>query len=126
MCIVPGYVNINKYQVMCKTGQFYVHRIKAALPGQVRWMQRRDLMLAIYVCVGSACHIKGSYNVVAGLQKVISDRGLGGQVDVKAAFCLGECTNAVSVKVDDGEIYSVNEKSVAEFFDRVVMPRLEA
>ena len=47
------------------------------------------------------------------------------KVVVKAAFCLGECTKAVSVKVDDGPINSVNEGNVEEFFDRCVTGRLE-
>lgn len=82
-------------------------------------------MVTVNVCIGSACHLKGSYNVINKLQSIIAERGLEDKVVVKAAFCLGECTKAVSVKVDDGPINSVNEGNVEEFFDRCVTGRLE-
>jgi NADH:ubiquinone oxidoreductase subunit E len=46
------------------------------------------------------------------------------EVVVKAAFCLGECTKAVSVKVDEGEVYSVNDTNVEEFFNKYVIGRV--
>lgn len=81
-------------------------------------------MVTVNVCIGSACHLKGSYNVINRLQKIIKDKGLEDKVVVKAAFCLGECTKAVSVKVDDGPINSVNENNIDEFFESYVMGRL--
>ncbi|SHI19006.1 (2Fe-2S) ferredoxin domain-containing protein [Sporanaerobacter acetigenes] len=82
-------------------------------------------MIVLNVCIGSACHLKGSYNVINKFQDIIKDKGLEDEVVVKAAFCLGECTKAVSVKIDDEEtIYSVNEKTAEEFFNRHVLGRL--
>ncbi|WP_416197371.1 MAG: Thioredoxin-like [2Fe-2S] ferredoxin [Sporanaerobacter sp.] len=82
-------------------------------------------MMVLNVCIGSACHLKGSYNVINKFQDIIKDRGLEDKVVVKAAFCLGECTKAVSVKIDEEEeIYSVNEKNAEEFFNRHVLGRL--
>lgn len=82
-------------------------------------------MITIHVCIGSACHLKGAYHVITGLQSLIQQRDLENQVSVKAAFCLGECTKAVSVKIDDSPIESVCEKSVKEFFDEEVCRRLK-
>jgi NADH:ubiquinone oxidoreductase subunit E len=42
------------------------------------------------------------------------------KVEIKAAFCLGHCTEAVSVSFRD-EIYSVNSGTAENFFDEVVM-----
>lgn len=81
-------------------------------------------MLTINVCIGSACHLKGSYNVIKKLQTIIEEEHLEDEVSVKAAFCLGECTRAVSVKVEDGAVISVNENNVEEFFDKHVRGRL--
>ncbi len=78
-------------------------------------------MTTIYVCVGSACHLKGSYNVINAIQKIIKERDLEDQVTVKAAFCLGRCTEAVSVKVNDGPIVSVNEETVDKFMEEWVI-----
>lgn len=82
-------------------------------------------MIAIHVCIGSACHLKGSYDVIGKLQDIVEEEDLGDQVEIKAAFCLGNCQNAVSVKIDQEEtVYSVSKKTVREFFDSNVRPRL--
>lgn len=81
-------------------------------------------MVTINVCIGSACHLKGSYNVIHGLQDIIKERQLEDQVVVKAAFCLGECTHAVSVKVDDDKVVSVSEETLQSFFEENVLGRM--
>lgn len=80
-------------------------------------------MINISVCVGSACHLKGSYKVIDKIQKLINEQHLGNQMSLKAAFCIGECSKAVTVKVED-EIYSLKEEDVDDFFNRIVSRRL--
>ena len=74
-------------------------------------------MTTIQVCIGSACHLKGSYSVINKLQSVIKEKMLDSQIVIKAAFCLGECTKAVSVKVNDNSIQSLDIDSVESFID---------
>ncbi|KYH34319.1 formate dehydrogenase subunit gamma [Clostridium tepidiprofundi DSM 19306] len=81
-------------------------------------------MVTIEVCVGSACHLRGSYNVINAFKEIIDKRKLNDKVEIKAAFCLGNCTRPVSVRVDEGEVQSVNEDNVERFFDENVMKRL--
>lgn len=81
-------------------------------------------MITINICIGSACHLKGAYNVIKGLQEIIEKRKLEDKIVVKAAFCLGECTKAVSVKINDDEVISVGEETVEEFFEQHVIGRL--
>jgi len=81
-------------------------------------------MLTIHVCIGSACHIKGSYNIINKLQSVIQEKQLGDRVEIKAALCLGNCTNAVSIKIDDGDVLSLSEKDVEQFVEKHIMSRL--
>lgn len=81
-------------------------------------------MLCIYVCVGSACHIKGSYSIINQLQQLIEERGLGEKVEIKAALCLGNCTNAVSAKVEDGEVVSLSKSNLVSFFEEEVVKKL--
>ena len=81
-------------------------------------------MVTIQVCVGSACHVKGSYKVIHNLQELISEHGLIDKVEVKAVFCLGHCAQAVSVKFEGEETcYSVESHSTAEFFANEVLKR---
>lgn len=83
-------------------------------------------MLTVEVCVGSACHVKGSYAVISKLQELISEQHLEDLVEVKAAFCFGNCAHAVSVHFGDEEtVYSVapDTGSVKEFFQTEVLTR---
>ena len=79
-------------------------------------------MIIINVCIGSACHIKGSYNVINSLQQLTEEYGLTDRVDTRAAFCLGHCTQAVSVRIGDGEVQSVSGATVRDFFAKQVLP----
>lgn len=81
-------------------------------------------MVTITVCVGSSCHLKGSYDVINGLQELINENKLKDKIDVKASFCLGECTKAVSVKVDDGPVISVHKNTLKDFFNEFIIKKL--
>ena len=83
-------------------------------------------MVKISVCIGSACHLKGSYNVINSLQALIEDRGLGDQAGIEAVFCLNHCTQAVSVKVNDGGVESVSPRTVKDFFQEKIEPLITA
>ena len=68
-----------------------------------------------------SCHVKGSYQVIHKLQDLIEKEKMQDKIEIKAAFCLGECARAVSVKVDDGSISSVNEETVDAFFYKMLL-----
>ncbi|BDF59090.1 NADH dehydrogenase [Christensenellaceae bacterium] len=80
-------------------------------------------MMTISVCIGSACHLKGSYNVVSELQEMIEEHKLGDEVELTGVFCLGHCTDAVSVQIGE-EVFSVNSDNVGEFFKNQVLARV--
>ena len=78
-------------------------------------------MVNVNVCVGSSCHIRGSYKIINLFKDAIKENDLTDKVNVSAAFCLGHCmngasVNGVSVKVND-QIFGVNEDSFKEFFE---------
>ncbi|MCT4566348.1 MAG: (2Fe-2S) ferredoxin domain-containing protein [Maledivibacter sp.] len=81
-------------------------------------------MIEINVCIGSACHLKGAYNVITNLKKLIQEKQLENKIEVKAAFCLGECTRGVSVRINDENIVSVGEDKVDRFFEAHLAGRL--
>lgn len=80
-------------------------------------------MTKITVCIGSACHLKGSYNVVTTFQSMIEEMNLADRVELVLAFCLGQCQQAVCVQVD-GELHSVSADSARQFFRENVLPRV--
>ncbi|MEG1927279.1 MAG: NAD(P)H-dependent oxidoreductase subunit E [Niameybacter sp.] len=75
--------------------------------------------MEVKVCVGSACYVKGSHEVIEALHEFIKMYHLEKQVVLKAAFCLGHCTEAVSVEID-GTVYGVPKEGVKDFFDQQI------
>ena len=82
-------------------------------------------MVSINVCVGSACHLKGSYDLINSLQQLINDNNCTQKVEVKAAFCLGHCAKAISVKFEEeDEVFQLHPKDAGDFFQGEVLKRL--
>ena len=81
--------------------------------------------MELKVCIGSACHIKGSYNVINAFQQLIEEYQMYNKVELKAVFCLGHCTKAVSVQIDESEIYSVSGANARQFFEAEVLPKVQ-
>jgi NADH:ubiquinone oxidoreductase subunit E len=77
-------------------------------------------LIEVNVCIGSACHLKGSYNVVQTFQQLIESNGLHDKVELKGHFCMKRCKEAVSVAVGD-EVFSVQPENAREFFKNTVM-----
>ena len=77
-------------------------------------------MVEVKVCVGSSCHMKGSYQVIKTFEELIKKNDLKDEVALKASFCMGQCQNDVSVDVD-GKIYSVSPETAHEFFEETIM-----
>ncbi|MFA9422708.1 MAG: (2Fe-2S) ferredoxin domain-containing protein [Sedimentibacter sp.] len=77
-------------------------------------------MIELKICVGSACHLKGSKEVIDIFKYCIQNRQVMDKVEIKGAFCFGHCTEAVSVSLND-KIYSVNPDNAENFFDEFVM-----
>lgn len=78
-------------------------------------------MTTITVCVGSACHLKGAYDIIAMFQKLIAASSLDDTVTLKGSYCLGKCSKGVSVKVDESGIMSVTPDCAEAFFKKYVL-----
>ena len=79
--------------------------------------------MKITVCIGSSCHIKGSRQVVAQLQSLISENNLDDKVELGGTFCMGQCQKGVCVTVND-EFFSVSPETVTEFFNENVLAKI--
>lgn len=78
-------------------------------------------MVELNVCIGSSCHLKGSYNVIQAFQQLIEDGQLHEKVEMKAQFCMKNCQQAVAVSIG-GENYSVSPETAKSFFETTVLP----
>lgn len=79
--------------------------------------------MKITVCIGSSCHIKGSRQVVAQLQSLISENNLDNKVELGGTFCMGQCQKGVCVTVND-TFFSVSPETVTEFFNENVLANI--
>ena len=79
--------------------------------------------MKVSICIGSACHLKGSREIIKEMQDLVAKNGLGDKVDLNGAFCSGNCVNGVCVTVD-GELFSVQPENTKAFFEKEVMGRL--
>ncbi len=79
--------------------------------------------MKVTVCIGSSCHLKGSRQVVEGLQALIAEHDLQDTVDLRGAFCMGHCAQGVNVTVDDVR-FSVSPDTVSDFFEKEILGKL--
>lgn len=78
-------------------------------------------MRVITVCVGSACHLKGSHELIKYFQEAIKKAGLEGKVELKGTFCMEKCTDGANLLVD-GELFHANTVEEAhEIFEKEIL-----
>ena len=72
-------------------------------------------MVELSVCIGSSCHLKGSYNVIQTFQHLIEENALHDKVDFKATFCMKRCERPGVAVLLDGEEFSIRLKRQGSF-----------
>lgn len=78
-------------------------------------------MKTITVCVGSACHMKGSHRAIDKFDELITKYGLEQEVELKASFCMDQCTGNIGARIDDRQIYDLTRDNVEEVFHREIL-----
>lgn len=78
----------------------------------------------VYICVGSSCHIKGSYDIIQLTKAAITEHKLEDKLQLSAAFCLGKCTDGVTVKVDEEIICGVSKDNFDQFFQEHILSKI--
>ena len=78
----------------------------------------------ISVCVGSSCHLRGSYNIIEQMKSSLARYGLTDKVNLGAAFCLGKCTEGVSIRFDDEIVSGVSLENFDKVFQEHVLDPL--
>lgn len=80
--------------------------------------------MVIKVCVGSSCHLKGSYNVIETLKRLIDEQNLNDKIELKASFCLGNCSNGVAMMVDDEFVQNASAENIEQIFNEQIKTKL--
>ena len=79
--------------------------------------------MVVTICIGSSCHLKGSRDIIASLQRLVSLHGISDKVELTGSFCMGHCEKGVCVKVND-ELFSVTPATAEEFFNKEILGRI--
>ena len=87
---------------------------------------QHDHTVTITVCVGSSCHLRGSHKIIQLLKELIRSSTFGRKVILKGSFCMDNCTEGVSVKINEelfsigsiGEMKELFQNKVASTFGR--------
>ncbi|MEG2456679.1 MAG: (2Fe-2S) ferredoxin domain-containing protein, partial [Clostridia bacterium] len=79
----------------------------------------------LLVCVGSSCHLKGSYDVIQKMTEIIKKYGVEEQVELQASFCLGSCATGVTMKADEILLHHVSAENAEDIFVNEVYPLLD-
>lgn len=80
----------------------------------------------IYICVGSSCHVKGSYDVKEKLQELIQQNHLQERIEMKGTFCLGMCkANGVTIKFDQEIVSGITIENLPEIFQKYCLDVLK-
>lgn len=80
--------------------------------------------MVLKVCVGSSCHLRGSYDVIEEMKRLIKEHGMEGKIDLQASFCMGNCQNGVSLKADEVLVHNANKDNCEELFLTQVLPKV--
>ena len=67
--------------------------------------------------------MRGSYDMIQLMKDRLKKNGLEDNVELSAAFCLGKCTQGVSVKVDDEIICGVSKENFDEVFNQYILKK---
>lgn len=81
--------------------------------------------MVVHICIGSSCHIKGSYQVIKAFQDLIKEHKLEKDVELMGSFCMGCCTKGVAAKVDDIIIEDLTLSNVKEKFYEHVLTQID-
>lgn len=81
--------------------------------------------MIVQVCVGSACHLKGSSKIIELLQAAVEEHNLSDEITLAGSFCTGKCNRiGVTVQVDDDVYTGVTVETFKEFFETNILAKL--
>ena len=81
--------------------------------------------MIIQICVGSSCHLKGSYELVEKFKAAIEAHDLDAEITLAGSFCTGKCNReGVTVMIDDDVYTGVTPEGFKEFFREKVLAKI--
>lgn len=79
-------------------------------------------MVEVVICVGSSCHMKGSYKVVQTFKEMAEEHKVSDKIHIKASFCMKNCVNGISISVNNKLVSGVNISNASDKFLELILP----
>lgn len=79
----------------------------------------------LYLCMGSACHQLGVYEVLPRLQDLISQYDTNNKIELKGCFCLETCSSGIVMKFKDRHFINISPQNLEEKFIQEILPLIK-
>jgi redox-sensing transcriptional repressor len=80
---------------------------------------------SIYICMGSACHQHGAFKVLNEMKELVKMYSLDDRVELKGAFCLGNCAEGINARIDDVLISGISPDNIGDKFRSEILTLLD-
>ncbi|AFY85377.1 MULTISPECIES: (2Fe-2S) ferredoxin domain-containing protein [Oscillatoria] len=80
----------------------------------------------LYLCMGSACHQLGVYEVLPQLQELITRYDLEDKIELKGSFCLETCSVGIVMKFKEKVFTKINPENIETKFQEEILPSILA
>ncbi len=82
--------------------------------------------MIVQICIGSSCHIKGSYDIVKLMEEAIAENKLENEITLAGSFCTGRCNRmGVTVQVDDNIYTGITKETFKDFFNEHILNNIK-
>jgi NADH:ubiquinone oxidoreductase subunit E len=73
-------------------------------------------MVTVEICIGSACYVKGSSQVVTDLKDLIAEKGWADKVELRGSFCMKSCQKnmGLGVRIDGRTLSGITAQNAKE------------
>lgn len=80
----------------------------------------------LFLCMGSACHQMGVYEVLPKLQALLQEYHLEDQITLKGSFCLEICSHGITMRFQDQTFTNISPQNIEEKFAQEILPAIHA
>ncbi|MEB3180744.1 MAG: (2Fe-2S) ferredoxin domain-containing protein [Nostocaceae cyanobacterium] len=79
----------------------------------------------LFLCMGSACHQMGVYEVLPKLQSLIHDYHLESIIELKGCFCLETCKYGIAMKFQEQHVINISPENLEDKFVQEILPVIQ-
>ena len=79
----------------------------------------------LYLCMGSACHQLGVYEVLPKLEALMSKYDINNKVELKGCFCLETCSSGIVMKFKNQRFINISPQNLEAKFINEILPMIK-